>query len=445
MILQTLREGAAVRPDDLAVVVGNRTWNWNELLQHALKLGKGLQKFANARVGIGTADAGAVIISLAAAEAAGASPVLLPASFASDDSHLAHSFPQLAAIVHGENGEFSIEKCAAHGRKANDSPTGTEDIVLFTSGTSGPPHPVAHRWPALADAVRRSDRFRRRRWLMAYQPRSFAGLAVVLQALVTSGVLVAPPDRTPGGVFKGMSRYQVEMASATPTYFRSLLHGVDANDLRRLNVKHLTLGGEVVDQPLLDALAEVFAAARITHIYASTELGVCFSVRDGRAGFPAAWLESGAERCRLRVAADGQLLVATSRGSCSQFNGQACGDGDFFPTGDLVEITGDRVHFIGRQSDTIHVGGLKVLPARVEQIIRRVPHVADARVYGVDSSLTGQVVAAAVQVAGISDEDAIRSSILSACRRNLPKYMVPATLTVSKASLTDGDKISRRA
>jgi len=55
-----------------------------------------------------------------------------------------------------------------------------------------------------------------------------------------------------------------------------------------LPVRQITIGGEAVDQVTLDQLRAAFPGARISQIYASTEAGALFAVRDGRAGFPAA-------------------------------------------------------------------------------------------------------------------------------------------------------------
>jgi len=43
-------------------------------------------------------------------------------------------------------------------------------------------------------------------------------------------------------------------------------------------LRQITLGGEIADQAVLDALARRFPGARITHVYASTEAG-CWLLR----------------------------------------------------------------------------------------------------------------------------------------------------------------------
>ena len=44
-------------------------------------------------------------------------------------------------------------------------------------------------------------------------------------------------------------------------------------------------------------------------------------------------------------------------------------DEGYFDTGDLVEVDGDWIRFLGRESDIINVGGSKVHPAEVENVL----------------------------------------------------------------------------
>ena len=73
-------------------------------------------------------------------------------------------------------------------------------VVLFTSGTSGPPKPAVHTWESLSAAVSHHERHRGRRWLLSYDLFQFAGLQVMLQSLLTGGRLCAPDARDPSHV-----------------------------------------------------------------------------------------------------------------------------------------------------------------------------------------------------------------------------------------------------
>jgi acyl-CoA synthetase (AMP-forming)/AMP-acid ligase II len=117
--------------------------------------------------------------------------------------------------------------------------------------------------------------------------------------------------------------------------------------------------------------------------------------------------------------------------------------------GDLVERRGDRYEFTGRRSDVIVVGGAKVLPGRVEEVLRSVPGVAEARVYGLPSGITGELVAGEIVLADPLPQgftpDAVRSAALSACRGTLEPHGVPRILDIVKRiATTTAGKTPRR-
>jgi acyl-CoA synthetase (AMP-forming)/AMP-acid ligase II len=182
----------------------------------------------------------------------------------------------------------------------------------------------------------------------------------------------------------------------------------------------------------------VFPQAKITQVYATTELGEVFRVPDGRPGFPAAWLgKSLPGGVRLSTRRDGELLVQLSRDTAE------------VGTGDLVERRGDRFEFTGRRSDVIVVGGAKVFPKRVEEILRRVPGIAEARVYGMPSAITGELVAAEIVLADplpdSSTADNVRTAALAMCRESLEAHSVPRVLDIVKQiATTAAGKTPRR-
>ena len=63
--------------------------------------------------------------------------------------------------------------------------------------------------------------------------------------------------------------------------------------LARIPFQQVTLGGEPVDQAVLDLLHEAFPSARVSWIYASSEAGASIAVHDGKAGFPEKWCTQG--------------------------------------------------------------------------------------------------------------------------------------------------------
>lgn len=300
-------------------------------------------------------------------------------------------------------------------------------ICLLTSGTTGPPKIVAHTLANLAMRALASAGATAgagARWLLTYQPSAFAGMQVILTAACTDGVIVTAPRRNYEEWFQAVRRHQVTHISGTPTFWRGFLMLAEPGSLPDL--RQATLGGEAVDQATLDRLRLVCPHARITHVYASTEAGVVFSVNDGQAGFPAAWLGKRVQGAELRIR-DGILEVRTPcamLGYLSAHQARYSDDG-WLITGDRVEISEDRVRFLGRQDSVVNVGGLKVHPYVVESCLLACDNVLEARVYGKPNPITGAVLCADLVVPGGIDQSALRDRVVSHCRERLSNFEVP--------------------
>jgi len=311
-------------------------------------------------------------------------------------------------------------------------------VVVATSGTSGPPKLVDHSWDSLLAAARLAEQWHGLGWLLVYDATRWAGLQVWLQAVLTAGRVVVPASRDPDVVVRAIGEEKVSILPATPTLLRRLITSADRAALAGLTIDRITLGGEAADAQLLEQAKELFPGAKITHVYATTELGEVFRVTDGKAGFPAEWLSKplpGGVRISMRR--DGELLVQLSRDTAE------------VGTGDLVERRGNRFEFTGRRGDVIVVGGAKVYPKRVEELLRSVPGVADARVHGMPSAITGELVAAEIVVSDPLPEpstaDQVRTAALAVCREKLEPHAVPRVLDiVKKLATTPAGKIPRR-
>jgi acyl-CoA synthetase (AMP-forming)/AMP-acid ligase II len=331
---------------------------------------------------------------------------------------------------------LALPGASSETRRHEDGPP---HVVVATSGTSGPPKLVKRTWDAVLAAARLSEQWHRLGWLLVYDATRWAGIQVWAQSLLTGGRLVVPASRDPDTVARAIAEEQVAILPATPTLLRRLLASADPGLLSQAKLDRITLGGEAVDGPLLDRAKAAFPGAKISHVYATTELGEVFRVTDGRAGFPASWLRREMPGgIRLSTRRDGELLVQLARDSAD------------VATGDVVELRGDRFEFTGRRSDVIVVGGAKVLPRRVEDLLRSVAGVAEARVYGQPSAITGELVAAEIVLleplpAGATPES-IRAAALGSCRETLEPHGVPRILDiVARIETTSTGKVSRRS
>ena len=298
---------------------------------------------------------------------------------------------------------------------------------MATSGTTGVPKWCAHDVSSLVSAVRKNDQLSRLRWGLLYHPYRFAGLQVTLQALLSGADLIDVVEHAPIKQIDCLVRHQVNALSATPSLWRQLLM---TNKLDRLPLTHITLGGEIADQALLDKLAALFPSAQIKHIYAATEVGVGFVVADQKAGFPASWLEVSADSAaQLKMSAQQTLLVNAHRPDVKSLSIDN-DNSEFVDTLDRIEVIGDRAFFTGRVTGAINVGGNKVLPEKVEQLILQCEGVHQVKVYAQKSSLLGELVVADIVVNAGNEQQSVKHQVIKLCKLGLQRFEMPAKIRV---------------
>ncbi len=268
--------------------------------------------------------------------------------------------------------------------------------ILTTSGTTGKPKLVSHSLSSLTRTTKKNlERGSNICWGMLYDYTRFAGLQVLLQSVISGSVLIEPIFEY--SLEKKIKNFIVNKCthlSATPTLWRKILMTPDSNQITLLQA---TLGGEIADDKILSAISKHFPKARIAHIFASTESGVGFSVIDKKAGFPKNYLKNPPLGVDIKIE-NNKLYIRNKEVNNTYFGSKtdfASNDG-WIDTGDSVEIKNDRVLFRGREDGVINVGGDKVYPEEVENILLKHPLVSAARVYAKFSPITGSLVAADV-------------------------------------------------
>jgi non-ribosomal peptide synthetase component E (peptide arylation enzyme) len=167
-------------------------------------------------------------------------------------------------------------------------------------------------------------------------------------------------------------------------------------------------------------LHKLYPQAVVTQIYASTEAGACLVVRDGREGFPAAWLNSDSsaqtDSPQLQMR-DGYLWVRSPYARKDQAG--------WFNSGDRLEIRGERAIILGRgEGAFINVGGAKVAAQEVERILLQHPNVLWCRVHRCRAPFVGELVGADV-VFRSSNEPVLEVALGQFCAQRMAEPMVP--------------------
>jgi acyl-CoA synthetase (AMP-forming)/AMP-acid ligase II len=146
---------------------------------------------------------------------------------------------------------------------------------------------------------------------------------------------------------------------------------------------------------------------------------------------------------------DGELWLRAPSRSAGYADGRALDDrvtdDGWFRTGDVGHVDDDGFVWIeGRVSDQINRGGMKIVPAEVEEVLAAAPGVREVAVAGVPDERLGEVPVAFVvpaDAAAAVDTDALTAH----CREHLSPWKVPARFVrVGSLPRNDVGKILRK-
>jgi len=298
-------------------------------------------------------------------------------------------------------------------------------LVLFTSGTSGQPKAAVHDVVALLEKFKANKTALRTLNFLFFD--HWGGLNTLFHILSSGGTVIATKKRTPDDVCELINKYKIELLPASPTFLNLLLLG-DAHkkwDLSSLRI--ISYGTEPMPQSTLQKLRHTFPSVKLLQTYGLIELGVMRSQSESNESL---WVKLGGEGYETRVV-DGMLEVKARSAMLGYINSKSpFTDDGWFRTGDMVLQKGDYIKILGRESDIINVGGEKVYPQEIENVIQELDNVAEVVVYGEKNSITGNIVCAKVRLLKQEDTKEFRYRLRKRCNKYLSRYMVPVKITI---------------
>jgi acyl-coenzyme A synthetase/AMP-(fatty) acid ligase len=342
----------------------------------------------------------------------------------------------------GREATFSRRPIAAeHALVSALAAAGRPGLILFSSGSSGAPKAILH------DFERIADKFRKQRAATRAIPflmiDHFGGVNTVLAITSSLGVVVTVADRSAAAVCEAIARDRVQLLPATPSFLTLMLTSGLHRRLDLTSLTRITYGTEVMPQSTLSRLKEAFPGVELQQTYGLSEVGVLRSQSrpDG-----SLWVRVGGEGFETEVR-EGILWIRSQYAMLGYLNAPSMFDADgWFNTQDQVEVDGDYIKILGRVSDIINVGGQKVYPAEVEDVILELDNILDVAVLGEAHPLLGQIVVAKVALLSPEPVEDLKRRIRAACRAHLAAYKAPAKVIVSEESFhTARQKKVRRA
>lgn len=409
--------------------------------------------------------------------AAGVKAVVTTEAGAARISTLRERLPELKIVVSidGDDG-----RAVGFDRLVADSPaelvpedTGPDDpaLMIFTSGTTGPPKGALHGHRVLLGhlpGVQLPHEFLPQPGDILWTPADWAWAGGLLNVLLPGLYLGVPVvagrfERFEAEAALGlMERMKVRNAFIPPTALRMLKSAGSLAQRFSLDLRTIGSGGEALGRETYDwAKAEL--GLTINEFYGQTEcnlvLASCAAIgvsRAGAIGKPVPGHEVAIIDGEGRTVPPGQTgQIAVRRPDPVMFlgywdNPQATASkfiGDWMVTGDQGVADEDGyVHFFGRDDDVITSSGYRIGPGEIEDCLTGHPAVALAAAVGKPDPLRTEIVKAYVVLKeGVEPGEELATDISQWVRERLSAHEYPREVEfVASMPLTTTGKVIRR-
>jgi acyl-CoA ligase (AMP-forming) (exosortase A-associated) len=343
--------------------------------------------------------------------------------------------------------------------------------LLYTSGSSGKPKGVALSHRNLVAGARSVARYlsnTERDRILSVLPLSFDyGLSQLTSAFASGATVVLMNHLLMRDIRDMVDREAITGLAGVPTMWSQLA----ALDWRgQDSLRYITSSGGAMPRPTLDTLraalprTEIYLMYGLTEAFRSTFLApdelACRPDSIGKAvpnaevfvlrpdGQPCAPGEEGELVHRGPLVAMGYWNDAAR--TAERFRPFAAIPG--LPLAETAVWSGDTVradeegflYFVGRSDDMIKTAGYRVSPGEIEEVLYATGLVGEAVALGVAHPVLGQVIAVVATPAGSGGLDS--GALVTACRKRLPSYMLPALVEIRPAPLprNQNGKIDRR-
>jgi acetyl-CoA synthetase len=371
----------------------------------------------------------------------------------------------------GAEGLFETLARASPEFAPQDTAADDPALMVYTSGTTGPPKGALHAHRVLLGHLpgiefpheflpQEGDRF----WTPADWAWAGGLLNVLLPGLHCGVPVVAARFEKfdPEEAFALMARMQVRNAFIPPTALRMLRSAPSPQGRHAIRLRSVGSGGEALGAETLE-WGKSALGLTINEFYGQTECNLvvasCAALgvsRPGAIGKPVPGHTVAVIRPDGSACAPGeQGQIAIRRPDPVMFleywnKPDATREkfiGDWMTTGDQGVADADGyVQFIGRDDDVITSAGYRIGPSEIEDCLIRHPAVALAAVVGKPDALRTEIVKAFIVLkAGYAPSDALASEIQAFVKTRLSAHEYPREVAfIDTLPMTTTGKVIRR-
>jgi len=245
-----------------------------------------------------------------------------------------------------------------------------------------------------------------------------------------------------GTVINDLKKYKCTGFSGVPSHYQMLLKKSKSFKKTHFpDLKYVTQAGGKLHNVFIKEFADNFPAIKFVVMYGQTEATARLSYLPpelvieklgtiGRAIPDVELKVVNKQGVELAIGEVGEIIAKGGNIMPGYYKDPAgtketLKDGWLY-TGDLAKKDKDSfISIVARKKEIIKVGGKRVSPKEIEEVILSVPLVVDCTIKGIDDDILGEALKAIVVIDQIDKEELIKKEILMQCKDKLALYKIP--------------------
>ena len=293
-------------------------------------------------------------------------------------------------------------------------------LIIMSSGTTGASKAIVHNMQNIVDYQKLTKSHKTILSFLLFD--HIGGINNMINSILSGNLLILTKNYDIDSTARLMVKHSVDTLITSPSFLNLMTIQNVWDNYSLHNLKHINYGSEVMPKYLLEILSSRLPNVKLSQAYGTSETGVIKTISENNQSL---MIKVSDDNINFRVVND-RLEIKSNTTMLGYLNAPSPFTADgWFMTGDVVIQNGEWLQVLGRDSDIINVGGQKVFPIEVENVLMQLDGISDVIVFKEYNSILGNIVVANVVMNSVLNKQERLQFIREYCFKTLERYKVP--------------------